>query len=311
MKKITPAQFTTGDFRPNMLLDMTAVRATIQCLSLLAAGNFSVAFCQTNSVILITAPAKMESRGEWVHLRISDEKHTYDLPWAYPPYYNSTGAVSLETNHVYTFTVVEEESALIPKDLAVTNILIPRIRRIEDHGRVVWDQEVCEVHKVKMDFKEVPTVYGLIPPPGPSDPSPGQELRLFPHRSEVLPRGCAVRPEDPKTGRIYVCSACKEAFAWWSGTATVPFSVLPRDTRYDPNQHLRLVYLEAYGQGYVAAWARKEALPVFAPTTDDDKAKVFGYADGTAAGRSARDGWSAADGQRYGPTNSMLRTRNR
>jgi hypothetical protein len=82
--------------------------------------------------------------------------------------------------------------------------------------------------------------------------------------------------------------------------------VLPRDTRYDHNQHLRLVYLEAYGKAYVAAWARKEALPVFGPTSEDDKARVFGYADGAAAGRVARDAWSGANGQRYGSTNSTF-----
>jgi hypothetical protein len=279
------------------------MRATFQLLLILIAGHFAIAFCQTNSLIFITSPAKMEWRDGWMYLRISDAKHSYEFPWGFPPRYSHTGIVSLESNRVYTFTVIEEESTLIPKHLMLTNIPIPRVLRIEDHGKLVWDHEVCEVHKTKMEFKEVSIVYGLIIP-GPPAPTPDQELRLFPHRGEVSFGGCAVTLDSPKTESIYVCSECKEAFAWWSGTAKAPLSLLPLVTRYDRDPALRAAYLDSFGKGYVDAWAGKEHLPVFGPTTEEDKARVFGYSDGMVAGRAARATWSGAKGQRYGPTNS-------
>jgi hypothetical protein len=191
-----------------------AMRSTTQLLLSLVAGHFAVAFCQTNPVFLVTAPAKMEWRNDWMYLHVSDGKHSYEFPWGYPPHYSHTGIVSLETNHVYTFTVIEEESTLIPKHLMLTNIPIPRVLRIEDRGKLVWDHEVCEVHKVKMELKEVPIVYGLIRP-APGAPTPDQELHLFPHRWEVSHGGCAISPHSPKSEKIYVCRECKQAYDDW------------------------------------------------------------------------------------------------
>ena len=255
--------------------------------------------------VVITAKPKFEQRKQFVYLIISDTNHSCDISWAVPPSVQFV-PVSLDTNRVYTFTVIEKESTLIPKHLLFTNIpIIPihRVLRIEDRGKLVWDHEVCEIHKTKMVHKEVKIVYGL-PLTRRDDPSADIERRLFPHHREYSLGGCVIEPDSPKTDKVYVCRDCTEAFEWWSGTATAPLSVLPRDTRYDHDPHLRLVYLEAFGKGYVAAWARKEALPVFGPTTDDDKARVLGYSDGAVAGRAARDAWSGANGQRYGPTNS-------
>lgn len=277
------------------------MHANFQLVLLAIACQIANAFSQTNPIILITAPAKLEWRGDWMYLRVSDASHRYEFPWGCPPKYSPTGIVSLETNHVYTFTVVEEQSLLVPSHLLVTNVPVPRVLRIEDQGKLIWDHEVCEVHRSKMEFKDVPIAYGLFVP-RPNDPTSDEDLRLFPHRREFSNGGCAVTLKSPKTEKIHVCNDCKEAFAWWSGTATAPFSVLPRDTRYDHDQHLRVAFLDSFGKGYVAAWARKEALPIFAPTSEEEKAKVFGYLDGMMAGRIARDAWSVTSGQRYGPS---------
>ncbi len=243
--------------------------------------------------VVVTANPRFEQRGEFVDLIVSNADQSFAIGWAMPPKIQFVPA-SLDTNLAYTFTVERKPYG---------SIFIPELRRVEFKGQTIYDIEVCEVHKAEMELKEVGIAYGL-PAPQTNAPSADTERQLFPHRCEYSLGGCVVGPDSPKTTKVYVCPKCKEAFEWWSGTATAPYSVLPRDTRYDSDQHLRLVYLEAYGKGYVAAWARKESLPVFGPTGDDDKARVFGYVDGAAAGRVARDLWTSANDQRYGPTNS-------
>lgn len=243
---------------------------------------------QAPQTVVITSKPRFEQRGKFTYLAISDTNRSFDMSWGMLPDMQFI-PVSLDTNRVYTFTVVQRP---------FRSITIPELRKVQLGGQTVYDIEVCEAHKTKMEHKEVKIAYGLILP-GRDDPSADTERRLFPHRSEYSLGGCAVGEE--KTTKMYICSACKESFTWWSGTATAPHSVIPRNTRYDHDQHLRLVYLEAFCKGYVATWARKEALPVFGPTSEDDKARVFGYAEGAAAGRTARDAWTGANGQRYGP----------
>lgn len=248
--------------------------------------------------VIFTGRPCFEQRGQFVYLILSNANQSFDISWAMSPDFKFV-PISLDTNQVYTFTV---------KPKPYQSITIPELRKVEFQRQTIYDIEVCEVHKIKMEHKDVEIAYGLILPTK-DDPSPDTEQRLFPHRREYSLGGCVVAPDSPKTTQVYICPKCKEAFEWWSGTATAPYSVLPRDTRYDQNQHLRLVYLEAYGKGYVAAWAKKEALPVLSPTSEDDKARVFGYVEGAAAGRTARDAWSGENGQPYGPTNSASQKR--
>ena len=50
-------------------------------------------------------------------------------------------------------------------------------------------------------------------------------------------------------------------------------------------------YVESFRKGYVDAWERKETLPVFAPTSDADKVRVFDYTEGMVDGRAALAKW--------------------
>jgi hypothetical protein len=62
----------------------------------------------TNATVIVTAPARLETC-IWdgtVHLTIDDGIHKYELPWAVPDYYD--GLAALESNRVYTFTVVDK-----------------------------------------------------------------------------------------------------------------------------------------------------------------------------------------------------------
>jgi hypothetical protein len=202
------------------------MRASVRLLLFLIACQVAAALGETNSLIVITAPAKFELRGDSTYLTISDSKHSYDFLWAYRPQYKwafspqrniYTGIVSLETNHVYTFTVIEEDPSLdsLHKDHLLIKTPIPRVRRIEDHGKLIWDREVCEVHWIKMDFRNVPIVYGDRLRPVPGEPTSDEELRLFPHRLEVYYGGGGYGSDSPKTNKVYVCSECKKAYEKW------------------------------------------------------------------------------------------------
>src|SRR5215211_6181016 len=82
--------------------------------------------------------------------------------------------VSLDTNRVYTFTVDQRP---------YRSITIPELRRVRLDDQTVYDIEVCEVHKTKMDHQEVRISYGL-PLPRPDEPSSEIERKLFPHCRE-------------------------------------------------------------------------------------------------------------------------------
>lgn len=142
-----------------------------------------------------------------IYLTISDAKHSYEFPWGIPPHYN--GSVVLESNRVYTFTVIEE-----PLSLLGVGSSFPVVVRVERDGKMIYDREVCEVHQIQMERKWVRIVYGLIAP-GPGEPSGDTEQRLFPHRREVSFGGCVVSPDSPKTNKVYVCSQCKKAYEKW------------------------------------------------------------------------------------------------
>jgi hypothetical protein len=252
-----------------------------------ALGGFA-AFAE-GEVVITTRP-RFEDQGQFTSLILSDGDQSWNILWAMPPKMQFV-PVTLDTNRVYRFVVHKEPRG---------DLRIPKLLKVQLDGQTIYDIEVCEAHKTIMEPKAVRIAYGLVRPE-PDAPPADTEQQLFPHRHEYLSGGCVVGPE--RWGTVYVCRQCKEAFQWWAGTATAPTSVLPKTTRYNNHQVLRTTYLDAFSKGYVAAWAwaRKESLPVFGPTNEIDKAIVIGYSDGVVAGRTAREGWSGANGQRYGP----------
>lgn len=78
---------------------------------------------------------------------------------------------------------------------------------------------------------------------------------------------------------------------WKLGLPKAPEPLLPKVTRYDTDAVLFAAYQESFRAGYSDAWERTEKLPVSQPTTDIDKARVFGYGDGMVAGRAALATW--------------------
>lgn len=113
--------------------------------------------------------------------------------------------VTLDTNRVYAFTVVEEP---------FRSITIPKLRRVQRDGQTIYDIEVCEVHKTTMEHKKVKIHYGLILP-GPNEPSADTQRQSFPHHCEYSLGGCVITPDSPKTTRVYVCANCKKAYDKW------------------------------------------------------------------------------------------------
>ena len=118
-----------------------------------AFGHFVVGAAEKSAPLtIITAPAKLEPGGEWIYLTISDAKHSYELPCVFRPPYN--GPVALESNRVYTFTLMKEPYK--------TGRLISHVVKVEQDGKMIYDREVCEAHQVKMERTEVKIIYGLI-----------------------------------------------------------------------------------------------------------------------------------------------------
>jgi len=160
----------------------------------------------------ITVPAvfKFYQEGRWRYLILSNEQHNYMIPWPLDPRFN--GASVVQSNQVYTFTVVEEPCTTIT--VPVTNTTAPQVVRIRKDSQVIYDLEQCEIHHTTMERLEVPISYGLRPA-STNEPSFLTEQRLFPHHREEVDGGCIILSTSPKTKDVYVCRQCQAAYENW------------------------------------------------------------------------------------------------
>ena len=257
---------------------------------------FGLSICpaaEPSQTLIMTVVPKFNGRGNAVWLSVSDDSKSFEFLWSLSSVRTRIGSINLATNRTYTFTLrsdlVASRFVNTPYDFSKKAALV----RVEERGQLLWDCEVCEVHKIEMDKKVVPVVYGLLRP-DKDTPTAEQDLRLFPHRHEFVAGGCVVGTE--KTVETYVCNECKADVVRWRSApkaakvVSLPWSQIPwpQATRYDNDLRLRLVYLTAFRDGYVAALNDEHGIAVFRPDTEDDKAKVLGYADGQLKGDVAR-----------------------
>lgn len=154
--------------------------------------------------ISISAKPRFELRQNGVgFLVVGDTGRLYRIGWPILPT-NRLPAAILHTNRVYSFVLAER-----PFD----DWTIPELRSVRLEGETLYDIEVCEVHKTKMELKEATMVsrHGV---PAPGEPSYDEEQQLFPHRREFF-HGWRPQPEGPKAEQIFVCHECKKAYDSW------------------------------------------------------------------------------------------------
>lgn len=187
------------------------MRTLAVLLSILFGCHAGLAAERNAQTVVITAKPRFEQRGQFVTLIISDTNHSFDIGWGMLPDIQ-VFPVSLDTNRVYTFTVDQKP---------VRRISVPQLHKVESGGQAIYNIEICEVHKAKMEHKEVMIVYGLIRQ-GIDEPSGDIERRVFPHRREASLGGCIIMPDSPKTERVYVCSDCKKAYESWTSEYKKP-----------------------------------------------------------------------------------------
>jgi hypothetical protein len=261
---------------------------------LIAFLTFSGRMCpaaEPGQTIVMPVVPKFIVRGGWITLSVADDSRSFEFAVGEG---TRLGSITLATNHTYEFTLrVDLMNEANFRDLPYDFTKKVALLRIEERGRLMWAHEICEVHKTNMVKKVVPIFYGF-PHRDKDEPTLEEERRLFPHRHEFVGGGCVVRGE--KTSERYVCDECKGAFEHWRKgpeareVVSLPWSQIPwpKVTRYDNDLRLRLVYLTAFRDGYIAALNDQHGIAVFRPEAEDDKAKVLGYADGQLAGDTAR-----------------------
>jgi hypothetical protein len=200
----------------------------LSIFSLLASGAASAEDASGLPAIrshTFTVPARIETSpqdgGE--RLFISDGKENFQFFYAshdqgrrLSPY-----PFVIEPGKIYTFTVEErpipnivrirDESGKEEKgpDFFWTPVLI----RVVDGDKALFDMEVCELHKCRMERREIPITYGLIRVQK-GLPTLEQERTLFPHRRDYVLGGCIVMP-GKKTETMYVCPECRTAYEDW------------------------------------------------------------------------------------------------
>ena len=162
--------------------------------------DFRISAADAKLSVTVTTQPRFEEQGRFTYLVISEGRRDHRLLWATPEFQYIP--ISLDTNKVYTFKIT------------AGRYKAPKLQKVQQDSRSIYDVEVCEIHKTKMDYKEVKVFYGLILP-APDDPSSHVESQLFPHRREYLLGGCVVMPDSPKSESVYVCRDCKAAFEKW------------------------------------------------------------------------------------------------
>lgn len=156
---------------------------------------------------VITTKPRFEHQNGVLNLVISDIKQRYVINWG------SWGVkpeirpvpVSLDTNRIYAFTVAQR---------IVKGRAFPELRRIQSAGQTIYDIEVCEVHKTRMELKEAPVTYGMMKPRR-EEPSGVMVQHFFPHSRDFVWGGDRPVPDRPTTENVYVCSECQAAEARW------------------------------------------------------------------------------------------------
>ncbi len=152
--------------------------------------------------IAMVARPEFENDGTFTTLRLTDGECNYSVSWGMPPDVWFV-PVTLDTNRTYRFTIMQRPTVGLAK-----------VRKVEENGQTIYDEEICEVHQVRMEHKRVRIRYGLIRP-GPNAPDWATERDFFPHGREYSLGGCVSMPSSPKQTKVYVCGACKEAYSLW------------------------------------------------------------------------------------------------
>ncbi len=164
------------------------------------------------SPVIIESPARFETRDGQLYLYINGTNRAYLLPWGTSPsmplHYSTS--ISLESNRVYTFTIITEDF----KKPDAPTVRRSTVVKVERDGKIIYDREVCEVHQIRMEYRQGWIVYTYMLP-GPGEPSEVIEQRLFPHRKKHSFGGIDYNPGTPRKGDVYVCSQCKEAYEKW------------------------------------------------------------------------------------------------
>ncbi len=189
-------------------------------------------------LVTITAPVKFIERSGNPHLVVADDELSFEFLWF--PHAPSHGArwkpIDLVAGDTCTFTIEIERFGISREEKAYAReiypaknlepgvVKIPNLVRIVRDGKVIYDREFCEVHKIKMAASEVPIVYGLIRPQGVF-PRTQETRTLFPNRSDLVLGGCCPTPRT--TELIFVCPACKEAYEKWEKQNNPPDKSTP------------------------------------------------------------------------------------
>jgi hypothetical protein len=171
------------------------------------------AFAGERVTTTLTAPVKFDQRDTTTFLVIDDGKKKMDFVWSYvqPDKQTAVYPVKLEEKQTYTFTIEQEKSAAVPGVLINAQIMA-----VTRDGQTVYDRALCELHRRRMERKEVPIVYGLVAKL-PGDPS-AEEEKAFPKWRESFAGGCIVMPGRDKE-LVFVCPDCKAGHAEWKAKA--------------------------------------------------------------------------------------------
>jgi hypothetical protein len=145
---------------------------------------------------------------------VRDGGAVLEIPWSWKGY---PGKARLNAGKTYEITVREED----PVDLDVPMVFLSdrvheshgarvvdsdgwfTLVRIRDHGEVIFDEAICELHHTRMEWKKAEIGYGLYAPGTAADAFCD---RNYPHHANWIRGGCI--QGDEKTASHYVCNRC-------------------------------------------------------------------------------------------------------
>ena len=159
--------------------------------------------------IEVTAPAVFQETGRVKYLVVSDKAQKFQFALTVEGANGKPVAlipVQLVEKQEYTFEIEKEDLG------GKSGSAIPRLVKVSQDGKVIFDREICELHRRKMRSQSVRIIYGF-PMRNPKDPKFEEEAALFPHRLKPLLGGCVVG--EKKSEDILVCPDCDAAYERW------------------------------------------------------------------------------------------------
>jgi hypothetical protein len=192
------------------VLGITALSKTLAMIAaaLLLSTNSSssrYSVVKSGEFFIVTGPAEIKYTYGGERILIATDKDTFEVSW---PLGRCSMQECLEYDSIYTF--------VFARKIRVRDTISVLVR-VEKRGIMIFDREICPIHKQRMSMEMARIAYGLLIHKEIESFYYADQC-FFPNRRRpFVEGGCVVIVgQSPESTQVYVCAQCDSAFAQWT-----------------------------------------------------------------------------------------------